>query len=74
MKDASTIITDLVNSKLIDETPDSTALTIDQQIAIAQAVSLKRIADAMHNPGQAHGSILWWMEIIASAASNGGRQ
>lgn len=42
---------------------------------VSIAISLKRIADAFDSSGDGgrpQGSVLWWLEIIASAA-NGGR-
>jgi hypothetical protein len=35
--------------------------------SLSIAISLKRIADALHNPSST-GSVLWWLEQIACAA------
>lgn len=42
-----------------------------EPFVISAAISLKRIADALDSES-AKGSVLWWLENIASAA-NGGR-
>jgi hypothetical protein len=40
-------------------------------VAISQAISLKRIADSFNNAGSEQGSVLWWLENLASAANAG---
>lgn len=49
-------------------------MTTHDMVAVSQAVSLKRIADALDSSeagGRAQGSVLWWLEMIASAANAG---
>lgn len=46
----------------------------EHEIALSQAISLKRIADALDSSesgGRPQGSVLWWLETIASAANAG---
>lgn len=50
-------------------------LTIGETVQASQAISLKRIADALdssHDGGRPQGSVLWWLEVIATAAQNKG--
>ena len=51
--------------------PDTIGDTDAEHMVSSIAISLKRIADAMDNPGSEKGSILWWLETIASAANAG---
>lgn len=49
--------------------------SLGEAAQVSTAISLKRIADALDSSGDGgrpQGSVLWWLEIIASAA-NGGR-
>lgn len=49
--------------------------SLGEAAQVSMAISLKRIADALDSSGDGgrpQGSVLWWLETIASAA-NGGR-
>jgi hypothetical protein len=49
----------------------------DQRVQLSIAISLKRIADAFDSSesgGRVQGSVLWWLESIASAANAGRSQ
>lgn len=49
-------------------------LTASESFQLSSAISLKRIADALDSSdagGKPQGSVLWWLEMIASAANAG---
>lgn len=51
-----------------------TGLPSEHEIELSKAISLKRIADALDSSddgGRPQGSVLWWLETIASAANAG---
>ena len=53
---------------------DSYHAPSEREVSTSIAISLKRIADALDSSdsgGRPQGSVLWWLENIASAANAG---